>query len=70
MDTHIGNIDLLVKILTYVLVYSRNTYIVRHAIILSAANDLLIGNNHWLQRRKNIRDEREIRDLREFAEIS
>ena len=56
--------------LTYVLVCSRNTYMATHTIILSAANDLLIGNNHWLQRRKNIRDEREIRDLREFAEIS
>ena len=46
MDTNIGNTGLLVKILTYVLVYSRNTYIVTHAIILSAAKDLLTENNH------------------------
>ncbi len=44
MDTHIKNIGLLVKMLTYVLVYSRNTYIVTHAIILSAAKDLLTGS--------------------------
>lgn len=31
--------------LTYVLVYSRNTYIVTHTVILSAAKDLLAGNN-------------------------
>ena len=44
MDTHIGNTGLLVKILTYVLVYSRNTYMTTHAIILSAAKDLQTGN--------------------------
>lgn len=44
MDTHIGNTGLLVKILTYVLVYSRNTYIVTHAVILSTAKDLLTDN--------------------------
>lgn len=33
--------------LTYVLVYSRNTHMATHAIILSAAKDLLAGNNHW-----------------------
>lgn len=30
--------------LTYVLVYSRNTYMSTHAIILSAAKDLHTGN--------------------------
>ena len=44
MDTHIGNTGLLVKILTYFLVYSRNTYIVTHTIILSTAKDLLTDN--------------------------
>lgn len=44
MDTNIGNTGLLVKILTYVLVYSRNTYMATHAIILSTANDLLTDN--------------------------
>ena len=30
--------------LTYILVYSRNTYIVTHAIILTAAKNLLTDN--------------------------
>ena len=41
MDTHIGNTGLFVKILTYILVYSRNTCMATHAVILSTANDLL-----------------------------
>ena len=44
MDTHIGNTGLFVKILTNILVYSRNTYMATHAIILSAAKDLLDDN--------------------------
>ena len=44
MDTHIGNTGILVKILTYILVYSRNIYMTTHAVILSAAKDLLADN--------------------------
>ena len=44
MDTHIGNTGLFVKILTYILVYSRNTCMATHAVILSAAKDLLDDN--------------------------
>jgi hypothetical protein len=44
MDTHIGNTGLFVKILTYILVYSRNTCMATHAVILSTAKDLLTGN--------------------------
>ena len=44
MDTHIGNISLLVKIPTYILGYTRNTHMVTHDVILSAAKDLLAGN--------------------------
>ena len=44
MDTHIGNTGLLVKMLTYILVCSRNTYMATHTIILSTANDFLTDN--------------------------
>ena len=45
MDTHIGNTGLLAKILTYILGYTRNTHMVTHAAILSAAKDLLADNS-------------------------